>query len=142
MAIKRWDPFSGVDAFRDELSKLVDEVLRVSWGAKGSTEPWPPGADIFEIEGVFYIEMDLPGVDPKDVEVAVDGSTVTVRGHRSCERRSGAGSLYRVERYAGAFTRRFELPKPLDPRSLETTFEGGVLRVAIRPLPGGERTER
>ncbi|MCA9771619.1 MAG: Hsp20/alpha crystallin family protein [Myxococcales bacterium] len=134
MAITRWDPFSGSGSFHDELQKLFDSVLRASWGAKGEIPGWPLSADVFEIDGLFHVELDLPGVDPRDVTVTLHGTRLTIQGKRHCERRSRAGNVYRVERHEGSFTRTVELPRAVDPDSLEVAFDGGVLRITVRPL--------
>ena len=78
--------------------------------------------------------MDLPGVDPKAVEITADQGVLTIRGQREDARREARDGYRRVERITGEFQRRFSLPDSADTQNIKAKFVNGVLEVAIPKL--------
>ena len=91
---------------------------------------WPPG-DIHEEAGQFALQVDLPGVDPKAVEITADQGVLTIRGQREDSRRESREGYRRVERITGEFQRRFSLPESADTQGIKAKFINGVLEVSI-----------
>jgi HSP20 family protein len=79
------------------------------------------------------LNVDLPGVDPKAVEITSDQGVLTIRGQRQ-ETRREAGETRRVERISGEFQRRFSLPDSADTQNIKAKAVNGVLEVAIPKL--------
>jgi HSP20 family protein len=84
------------------------------------------------------VKVDLPGVNPDEVEVTVDGDELAIRGERKTEREE-KGS-YREVRY-GSFERRFTLPKGVAADKVEARYDKGVLTLTI-PLPEAAKAHR
>jgi HSP20 family protein len=78
--------------------------------------------------------VDLPGVDPKAVEITADQGVLTIRGKREDARRESREGYRRVERVTGEFQRRFSLPDSADALNIKAKFVNGVLEVAIPKL--------
>jgi HSP20 family protein len=78
--------------------------------------------------------VDLPGVDPKAVEITADQGVLTIRGKREDVRRESREGYRRVERITGEFQRRFSLPESADAQNIKAKFVNGVLEVAIPKL--------
>lgn len=141
MTLKKWDPFVDLETFREEFDRLFDDMLRKSWGRvdRAWGAPWTLHADVYEAEGTIHVDVDLPGVDPKEVEVEVFGNVLMIRGARASKREERGKSLYRVERHSGGFARTIQLPAVVDPATLDVKFEGGVLHIRVAPAgPEGE----
>ena len=83
----------------------------------------------------FLILADIPGVDPKDIEVSMDKGILTIRGERKSENKEQNGKQTRVERSYGAFYRRFALPDSADAEGISATGKHGVLEIAIPKKP-------
>ena len=86
--------------------------------------------DAYRIDDTFYIDIDLPGVDPASIDVTVDRKVLTVRAER--KRPEGESLRYAVaERPMGTFTRSVFLSDGLDTDRLEARYDNGVLSVSI-----------
>ena len=74
---------------------------------------------------------DVPGVDPKDIDITADHGVLTVRGERRSEKRETENGYERVERASGTFLRRFRLPEGANTESITAKQTNGVLEVTI-----------
>ena len=78
--------------------------------------------------------MDLPGVDPKTVEITCEHGVLTLSGQRQESRREARDGHRRIERITGEFQRRFSLPETADTQNIKAKVTNGVLEVAIPKL--------
>ncbi len=90
--------------------------------------------------GAVVIEADIPGVDPKDIEVNMDKGVLSLRGERKSEHAVDDGKYTRVERARGIFHRRFALPDSANPDGIRASGRNGVLEIDIPKRP--EQTPR
>ncbi len=138
MAIVRRDPVRGL---QEDMGRMLQDWFS-DWpmrqGPFGATESelgwtWSPTADVVEESGQYLVTMDIPGVDPKNIDISLEGDTLTVRGERSQERQVGqeSESYQRRERFYGSFYRRFTLPDTADPDSVKAEYHNGVLKLTI-----------
>ncbi len=84
MAVVRWEPFRDLLSLQDRMNRMFDESYRGrsasdDWALGGT---WAPAVDIYEHEGNIVLTAELPGVDPKDVDVRVENNVLTLRGER------------------------------------------------------------
>jgi HSP20 family protein len=91
--------------------------------------------DICEEDKRFVIEADIPGVDPRDIEINMDKGVLSIRGERKSERKVEEGNYTRVERSRGVFHRRFALPDSADPQGISAKGKHGVLEISIPKRP-------
>lgn len=96
-----------------------------------ATSHWRPAVDIKEEKERFLITADLPGVDPKDIEITMDEGVLTLKGERQSETREEEEGYKRVERVSGTFYRRFSLPDTADAERIEATGKNGVLEITL-----------
>jgi HSP20 family protein len=94
---------------------------------------WLPATDIHEETNQFVVSVDLPGVDPKAVEITADQGVLTIRGKREEAARESRESR-RIERINGEFQRRFSLPDSADTHNIKAKAVNGVLEVSIPKL--------
>lgn len=102
------------------------------------TSHWRPAVDIREEKDRYIIEADLPGVDPKDIEVTMEDGVLTLKGERRFEKEATGDNYKRVERAYGVFYRRFSLPDTANPDKIEARGKNGVLEII---LPKEERVQ-
>lgn len=134
MAIVRWDPFDAFLGAQEDLNRLFRRSwLRPADGDKPVAEGgvWAPAVDIYETGETFTVEAELAGIDPKDIDVAVDEGVLTLRGERKLEREVKEENYYRVERAYGMFQRAVRLPSDIDAEKVKAEYDNGVLRVTI-----------
>ena len=135
MAIVRFEPFRDLVSVQDRLNRIFDEAF--SGTGRGSDDEralggsWAPAVDIFEHEGDLVLKAELPGVDPKDVDVHVENNVLTLRGERKLESEVKREQYHRVERAYGSFSRSFTLPNVVDTDKIKAEYKDGVLRLVL-----------
>ena len=136
MAIVRWEPFRDLVSIQDRMNRIFDEAFRGAsrpgaeedWALGGS---WAPPVDIFEHEGNLVLKAELPGIDPKQVDVRVENNVLTLQGERKFESEVKREHYHRVERAYGTFSRSFTLPNVVDTANIKAEFKDGLLRVTM-----------
>ena len=88
-------------------------------------------ADVIETEGSFEVKVDLPGHDPKSIEVKMEDDTLTLSSQRHLEARSEKDTWLHAGRLSGTFTRSFRLPSNVDASKVDARYENGVLTVVL-----------
>ena len=96
-----------------------------------ATSHWRPAVDIREEKDRFVIEADVPGVDPKEIEVTMENGILTLKGERKFEKDTSGENYKRVERAYGMFYRRFSLPDTANPEKIEARSQNGVLEISL-----------
>ncbi len=122
----------------DDFRQLLDQFFETGESGDQSdvvTSQWAPRVDIREEDKRFVIEADIPGVDPKDIEVNMDKGVLSIRGERKSESKTENGKYSRVERSHGVFYRRFALPDSANPDGISATGRHGVLEIEIPKKP-------
>ena len=124
------DPFfSHLPEFRD-----MNRYFNLELGDEDSniaTSAWTPAVDIAENDNHFLIEADVPGVDPKDIEVSMENGVLTLKGERENEIKEEKEGYSRVERSHGSFYRRFSLPETADSENITAKSSNGVLKITV-----------
>lgn len=100
-----------------------------------SNVSWIPAVDVVEESERFVVRADLPGVDPKDVEITAEAGVLTLRGKREAVKREERAGYERTERVAGSFVRRFTLPETAQADAITARQVNGVLEVTIPKQP-------
>ena len=130
MSLRRYEPWYLVNRLQQDLDRLFGNPA-LSDEPQQSVADWVPPVDIREEDKQFVIHADLPGVEPKDIDVTLEKGVLTIRGRRELEAREERQGFRRVERQSGQFYRRFSLPDTADSTAVKARFTNGVLEVAI-----------
>jgi len=98
-----------------------------------ATSEWVPSVDIKDEDKQFVIRADIPGVDPKDIEVSMENGMLTIKGERKSEseEEDKEKGYRRVECSYGSFYRRFSLPDTADSDNIKAKGKDGVLEIVI-----------
>lgn len=115
--------------FGDAINRLFE--ARASEQSDVVTSDWTPRVDVHEEDGQFRIRADIPGVDPKNIEVNMNKGMLSIRGERKEESSEDNGKFARVERAHGVFHRRFALPDSADAENIRANGRHGVLEITI-----------
>jgi HSP20 family protein len=121
----------------EEMSRLFEDffstgrsLMKDFWGNGHDRASMFP-VDVRETEDKVIVDAELPGVDPKDVQIKVEGTVLVITAERKHEKEEKAKDFHRVERSYGRFQRQIELPWGTDPEKVEATYKNGVLTVEI-----------
>ena len=119
----------------DQLRRDMDTLFNRFGDAQSHANGWQgafPLVNLYETADAYMMTAELPGVEPDDIHVSVEGATVNVQGERKIDYPTQEGSsLHRRERQAGTFQRAFELPAVIDTDKVEAVHKNGVLMLRL-----------
>ena len=122
-------PEGGLTVFRKEMDRFLDRF----WD--GDDVPtfgaWAPDVDIAETKETLTIKAEVPGIEPKDMQVTLENGVLTLRGEKRQVMEQKDERLYRSERHYGSFARSLRLPANVDPTKVTAVFKNGVLTVVM-----------
>lgn len=132
---EKWNPSADLERLRNELDALLE---RFGFD-RGEFKTWPTASNRPAIESSidedkFVVRVDLPGVDPKNIDVKVINGILTVKGTREEKRESNKASVFRREIRYGAFERSISLPEGIKAENLNAVHHDGVLELSA-PIP-------
>ena len=127
MTVVRYEPWALVS----RLQKEVDRLFAAPSTTAADSGAYLPPVDIHEEANGFVVNVDLPGVDPKAVEITSDHGVLSIKGQREDVRKEAQAGFRRIERTKGEFQRRFSLPETADVQNIKAKFTNGVLEVSI-----------
>ncbi|MDK2926663.1 MAG: hypothetical protein PWR31_353 [Bacillota bacterium] len=130
MALMRWDPFQDLWQVREEVNRLFDHTLS-RYPALAGRRGWQPAVDMYEDEKEVVVKAEIPGVEPKDVDITVTADSLSLRGELKEEREEREDGYIRSERRFGQFYRTLTLPAEVKPEEAKATFKNGVLEVRV-----------
>lgn len=136
MSITRYDPFRELFALSDQLNRAFAPYS--GRREEGLSTSGFPAVDIYEDGEGLTLTAELPGIDPKAVDVKIENQVLTVSGERKLEHEEKRENYHRVESWFGTFTRSFSLPPTVDVEKIVAEHKNGMLRVF---LPRREETK-
>jgi HSP20 family protein len=133
MRIVRWEPFRGLASTQDQFGRLFNDTFSRFLGSEEglSARSWVPPVDVYETDLNVVLTAELPGVDPKDVELRVEDNTLYLQGHRNFQKEVKEDDYHRVERSYGSFARSFTLPASVDSDQAKAEYKDGLLTLTL-----------
>jgi HSP20 family protein len=133
--LTRWEPVREFSGLQDRFNRM-NRFFRESLSREGPEEAliatsFAPPVDIYEDEHNISLKMEVPGIEEKDIDVRIEGNTLTVHGERKLEKDEKEENYRRMEREYGSFTRSFTLPSSVDPTQVSAHYDKGVLKVSL-----------
>jgi len=97
---------------------------------------WSPALDMFESDDAYFVKVDVPGIEAKDIEINATPDVLTIKGVRREEEEEDKskkkGRKYEREgRFYGEFHRTVPLPVPIDPDHVDAKLKDGVLYITL-----------
>ncbi len=125
-------PFNALNELHRELGRVFDGRYGLAREpASVSNTNWAPQVDIKESDVDFTVLIDLPGMNPADVDITLHKGVLTIKGERSTENESSESEFRRRERIRGSFFRQFSLPESTDEEGVKARATNGVLEITI-----------
>ena len=123
-------PREGLKVFRNEIDRLFDRM----WEGETPESPlgeWTPTLDLSEKKDSFLVTMEVPGIDPKEIKIALENHVLTISGERKQAEEEKDERFYRLERSYGTFSRSIRFPMPVDEKMVNAVFKNGVLTITV-----------
>jgi len=130
MPMIRWSPRREMESFaRDPFFRSFFDTFDVA--EDGLDRPWYPRLDLVEEKDKLVAHVELPGVDPKAVQIHLQGDVLTVEGERKEERESQDAKLLKRETCYGSFTRTVHLPYRVQADKVKARYKDGVMTIEL-----------
>jgi HSP20 family protein len=115
------------------LNRALDRAFTTGWDATAG-RVWVPALDVSERKDAYLVTFELPGVDPKDVDISFEQNVLTVRGTKNSTlsaANEGEVRVYANERVSGSFERSIRLPEFVDGDAISAQAANGLLEITI-----------
>jgi HSP20 family protein len=113
---------------REEMEDLMTRAFGEEGWLFGRVAPL---MDVAETDGVVEVRLDVPGVEPKEIDIQLNGNVLTVSGRRKEEKEEKEKAYHRTERRFGSFSRSITLPCPVKEEAIEAKYHEGVLTITM-----------
>jgi HSP20 family protein len=141
-----WKPLGGLTPFRDfermtkEMDHFWDSFLEGTLRKRDEVgTEWLPSLDVSETKNDFVVKAELPGIDPKDIDISLTDGMLTIRGEKKQGREEKEENYHLIERNYGTFSRSVSLSRDVKPGKINASYKDGVLRVV---LPKSEEAKK
>jgi HSP20 family protein len=129
-----------------DIDRLFEEMfdrrwmMPFGWGRPlGRRTPDMPKLDVIDRDNEVVVRAEVPGMRKEDVEIAVSGDLLTIKGETKSEHKEEQGDYYFSEISRGAFTRTVELPATVDDQKAKAALKDGLLEVTLPKLEKSRR---
>ena len=133
-------PWTGMMGLRSEMDRLFDRFFEPKWEEAAALGDWAPNLDLSETKDAFVVKAEVPGMEPGDIQVALQENLLTIKGEKKQEKVEKDERYHRVERTYGTFTRTMRLPVTVDGSKVDAKFKNGLLTVTLPKAPSAKGT--
>jgi HSP20 family protein len=132
MALIRWEPFREIEGLQRQMNRLFDQMMSPEFSDRlgervGEGMSFMPAAEMHETADEVKLRMEIPGIDPNDLDVRVTAEAVAVSGERKAETKTEEQGMRRSEFRYGRFQRIIPLPARIQNNNVQAEFKNGVL---------------
>jgi len=125
-------PFSDFDRMRREMDKVWDTFLEGDvWKESKEDSVWLPSVDVSETKNDLVVKAELPGMDPKDIDITLSDGHLMIKGQKRHEKEEKDEDYHSVERSYGSFVRAVHLPKEVKHDKIHASYKNGVLKIVL-----------
>jgi HSP20 family protein len=132
--ISTWRPFEEMSTIHERINQLFNRISGDDLML--SEQAWSPMMDVIENEKEITLQLDVPGMEKKDIAVEVEDNSITVKGERKREAKEKTDSHLHIERGYGSFMRRFPVPDYVDKEHMTAKCKNGLLSISMSKIPG------
>jgi HSP20 family protein len=128
-----WSGRGDLTSFRQDMDRVFDRFFS-GWSSPVSAEDcdWAPSVDVSESAKKVVVQAEVPGMDAKDIDIAITGDILTIRGERKQEKEEKEENFHRIERSYGSFSRSIRLPAEVEKDKVDAAYKDGVLKITMK----------
>jgi HSP20 family protein len=135
-----WRPFE-FEKMRREMDRLWDSFFESKPTRRVGEGEWAPSLDISETKGDLVVKAELPGIDPKDIDISLNEGILTIKGEKRQEKEEKEEGYHLVERSYGSFTRSIRLPREIQSEKINASYKNGVLKITLPKTEEAKKKE-
>ena len=134
-------PWTGLTTLKTEMDRLFDRFWERDFPELPALPgEWSPSLDLSETNDALVVKAEIPGIEPKEIQVSLQDQILTIKGEKRQEKEEKDEHYYRKERAYGAFARSIRLPVPVAGEKVTAEFKNGVLTVTLPKTPAAKGT--
>ncbi|MCE5209236.1 MAG: Hsp20/alpha crystallin family protein [Chloroflexi bacterium] len=120
-------------SLQNEMNRMFDTFFEYPFGSHpmGDWESFAPSIDVYETDKEIKVDVELPGIDEKDIDITLGNNVLTISGKKETEETEKNKSFYRHERSYGSFRRSIQLPDDVDEDKIDATYNKGILKIVL-----------
>jgi HSP20 family protein len=119
-----------LDRMRREMDRLWERITRDHYPSTFDYD-WVPSLDLSDRGDSLVAELEVPGMEPKDINISVTGDVLTISGEKKREKEEKECDYHLVERSYGKFSRSIRLPSTVNPDRVEASYKDGILSISL-----------
>jgi HSP20 family protein len=132
-------PFGDFERMRRDMDRLWDSFFERGTLRGEEAGEWLPSLDVAETKNEIVVKAEVPGLEPKDIDISLSDGLLTIKGEKKQEREEKEENYHLVERTYGSFTRSIRLPKEVQSDKINASYKNGILKVV---LPKSEEAKK
>ena len=132
-----WTSMSSAKEMERLLNRLLEGKLEEASSAGAA---WAPSMDVSETKDSLIVKVEVPGMDPKDIQISLQENLLTIKGEKQQEQEEKEEHYHRVERTYGMFVRSVRLPVTVDGSKVAASFKNGLLTITLPKTPTSKGT--
>ncbi|MCC6543304.1 MAG: Hsp20/alpha crystallin family protein [Nitrospirae bacterium] len=149
-----WRGPSEISRMAKEMERFAEDSFGRGWGQRGMpflrrwqalkrAEEWAaaPKVDVYEEDNDVVIKTEVPGMDKDEIEISLEGNTLTLKGEKKKEEKIEDKDYSYSERYFGSFTRTIELPADVQADKVTAALKNGVLNIRLPKVESAKKKE-
>jgi HSP20 family protein len=143
--LQTWKPFGELAPFREfervrrQMDRLWDSFLEGGLGRRSEEAEWLPSLDVAETKNELVVKAEVPGMDPKDIDISLSDGRLTIKGEKRQEKEEKEADYHLVERSYGSFIRSVQLPREVQGDKISASYKNGILKIT---LPKSEEAKK
>jgi HSP20 family protein len=136
------NPFKDIEKTRSEMDRLWDTFLFGRPKTSGlAEEEWQPAMDVSETESELVVNVEIPGMDPEDIDVSLSEGTLLIKGEKKPEAEEKEADYHLIERNYGTFIRSIPLPAGVQRDKISASYKNGILTIVLPKSEGAQKKE-
>jgi HSP20 family protein len=132
-------PFADFERMRRDMDRLWDSFFERGLIRGEDGGEWLPSLDVGETKNEIVVNAEMPGMDPKNIDISLSDGLLTIKGEKKQEKEEKEENYHLVERSYGSFTRSIRLPHEVQSDKINASYKNGVLKVV---LPKSEEAKK
>jgi HSP20 family protein len=131
MALIRWEPFREIDTLQREMNRLFDSLTPTTPNGENVGVAFIPPAEMHETPEAIHLKLEVPGMEPKDLDVQVTAEAIAISGDRKSETKTEEKGMTRTEFRYGQFRRVIPLPTRIQNDKVQAEYKNGILSLTL-----------
>jgi HSP20 family protein len=137
MGLMDWKSEKGLTPWRKlfhEIGDYIEDYMDSMWSSFPTISrerAWTPAMEIKETKDGYEVTAELPGIDPKDIDISIEDRTLIIKGERKVEKKEEKEGYYHSERKYGAFYRAITLPSEVEEEKTKAKYKDGILTITL-----------